>query len=101
MLQSGSIFLWSKMLPRIGGDLLWLQPEDDSEVTDYLVYLAQDSGGTMGRKTVAQVLLLHHLRPRNRPYTYSTIGFTGIDTLTSGKIPKMMRSGPAKTQKVA
>ena len=26
---------------RIGGDLEWLQPEDDSEVTDYLVYLAQ------------------------------------------------------------
>ena len=28
---------------RIGGDLVWLQPEDDSEVTDYLVYLAQES----------------------------------------------------------
>ncbi|CAL1129505.1 unnamed protein product [Cladocopium goreaui] len=29
----------------IGGDLVWLQPEDDSEVTDYLVYLAQDRYG--------------------------------------------------------
>eukprot|EP00434_Breviolum_minutum_P004419 symbB.v1.2.003894.t1/scaffold217.1/size263214/4 len=29
----------------IGGDLEWLQPEDDSEVTDYLVYLAQDRFG--------------------------------------------------------
>ncbi|CAJ1389096.1 unnamed protein product [Effrenium voratum] len=29
----------------IGGDLVWLQPEDDSEVTHYMIYLAEDSSG--------------------------------------------------------
>ena len=28
---------------RIGGDLAWLQPEDDSEVSDYVIYLAEES----------------------------------------------------------
>ncbi|CAK9114759.1 unnamed protein product [Durusdinium trenchii] len=30
----------------IGGDLVWLQPEDDSEVTHYIVYLAEDRSGS-------------------------------------------------------
>eukprot|EP00439_Symbiodinium_sp_Y106_P020057 s5903_g2.t1 len=30
----------------IGGDLIWLQPEDDSEVQHYQIYLAEDSSGS-------------------------------------------------------
>ena len=39
--MSEAIIILSWHTQRIGGDLVWLQPEDDSEVEHYQIYLAE------------------------------------------------------------